>query len=237
MKTVLSDDLIMQLKQDAASSAVARGRRAKLLRNMTTLSREEISHKYPYLKANTLKSWEIGREGGLSEKGARKLIEMALAEGIFCAYEWLMYEIGEWPRIIYYKKTGGLSQALETYPINSNTSSWNHHITDELRLFKIHQPNAIYVQIEDDAMEPFYLIHDIVAGNAQSETELQSLIGKNCIVQLTDGKYLARNLRQGKSAHHYNLFCLNSNTTQEELVHNNVELLCAAEIIWHRKLK
>ena len=86
------------------ASPKAKGERLKRIRHLGNLSREEFCEGSE-INLATLISWEVGRFGGLSSKGAKRVIARAAKEGVFCTIEWLLYEIGVGPEVrVDYKK-------------------------------------------------------------------------------------------------------------------------------------
>lgn len=76
----------------------SRAKRLKIVRGMTTLSTKAIGKKYSYLNEVTFRGWESCRHGGLTEKGAKKVIDMLEQEKVKCSIEWLLFGTGEWPK-------------------------------------------------------------------------------------------------------------------------------------------
>ena len=77
----------------AAKKAKERGRRLKLLRSMTGLPRKALEQKY-HISASTIQSWEDAKAGGLTEKGAKRVIQVFHKEGIQCSLNWLLHGLG-----------------------------------------------------------------------------------------------------------------------------------------------
>lgn len=227
----IPDDLLSRLEEERLSSPAARGKRAKILRRMTDLNRDQAAACHKGLNVNTMKSWEIGREGGLTAQGAHNLLEMVRSKGIFCHYEWLMFGIGDGP--IFSAEDVGIGSVLTDIP----TSKQREFIIDELRLLRYHHPAVVDLQIKDDGMEPFYSIEDHVAGIRLPEHEFEKALGRFCIVKLLDGKKYLRHIKPSKTLNRYNLICLNYEAKQvEKIVMEAIELLYLAPVIWHRKL-
>ncbi|MFU8797196.1 MAG: hypothetical protein ACNA7Y_00600, partial [Gammaproteobacteria bacterium] len=69
----MMDTQIKHNEENEAKSA--RGERLTRVRGMANLSRADIEKKYG-IPANTLKNWERGRNTGLTEIGARRIVTM-----------------------------------------------------------------------------------------------------------------------------------------------------------------
>lgn len=84
-------------KQTATlDSKLIRGQRVKSVRLMAGLSRHEIQTKYG-LSASTIQSWEDGKVGGLTKKGAKRIVDIATKTGIVVTSDYLMDGIGNKP--------------------------------------------------------------------------------------------------------------------------------------------
>lgn len=224
--------------EDEISSKTNRGVRLKRLRNSTGLSRKDIENKYQ-IPANTLRSWEDGINTGLTEQGAKRILLALRGENIRCSVGWLLHGTGNGP-------DGVVSKFFESEPQNEYKKPSSHssplkmedeNIKIEISTFcNLHQ-NSIYLEVTDDGMEPFYKPRDYVAGVRYYDDNILEAVGKNCIIETQTGESYIRQLRPGKKAGHYNLICLNTQTTAENLAIYDVEVVYAAPIIWHRSRK
>ena len=216
---------------DTLSTPRERGLRLKRLRNLANLTRRDIEDKY-LIKINTLKGWEVGRHGGLTEKGAIKILKILEQEGVICNLDWILYGIGKGPTV---------AEKFETEPEEESDApihlkeSEEKQIIDELIFFKQNHVNSIDLIVEDDSMEPCYHTNDYVAGIKRFDKEIDKLTGLNCIVQTVDGRMLLRNLRKGMNEGCYNLISLNTQCNIDEPVIYNIELVSAAPVIWQRR--
>lgn len=218
-----SDDLV---------SSTAKGERLKRIRNLANLSREEFCADGD-INLATLISWEIGRFGGLSAKGATRVISRVAKEGVFCTKEWLLYEVGAGPEVRSdYKKLPTLSEQTK---ITETASSEQSKIIEELILFRKLNKNSIDFIIEDDAMHPHYRIGDYVAGTKRFGEKIKSLITWDCIVQTNDGRIMMRNLQPGPRVNSFNLISTNLHTKVKDAIIYDVNLVVAAPILWHRR--
>ena len=106
----------MEIKKNIDFSEVAsdpslKGKRVRSARMLTGLTRKKFEEKYK-IHENTLKSWESPKQSqqGLTEKGAKRLIEALKNESINCTVEWLMTGAGHGPKLtnthsVYSKKS------------------------------------------------------------------------------------------------------------------------------------
>jgi len=225
-------------KNDPRSNPEARGRRLRSLRKMTDLSRKEIAEKYQ-LSAGTLQGWEDGRYGGLTEKGAKKVLKALRNEGIQCSLDWLMFGIGLGPQIseILYldKAIDGTSSESDMFGEEFFEQEQDTTIREELLLFRHNNKETIDIVVDDDAMSPFYNVGDYIAGRRRFGDEIQQFIGNDCIVQTKMGDTFVRRVRQGSKSGLFTLISLNTDTIVENPTIYNVELMSAAPVVWIRR--
>jgi hypothetical protein len=215
------------------SAPEAQAARVKRVRNLANLERIEMCNDGS-ININTLKGWERGRYGGLSKVGAKKIVARVLQEGVICTPEWLLYEIGEGPRLI--ANFDKVKAPIEPNSIISPAKD-DEFITEELLLFRKHYPNALDLKIADDGMAPYFQLGDVVAGIRCQGDDVNQLIGAIVIAHVVDGRILLRRLQAGNKPGRYILHCLNATTRVLEPVIYNVELISAAAVIWHRRTK
>lgn len=229
--TVKDRQQIGQPQDDSLVSSKAKGERLRRLRSLANLSREEFCSDGE-INLTTLISWELGRFGGLSAKGASRVLARVAKEGVFCTPEWLLYDIGAGPEVrADYKKLG---QSFEEVDLNANDSAEKARIVEELILFKKLNKHSIEFIIEDDAMFPHYRIGDYVAGTKRFGEKIKSLITWDCIVQTSDGRILLRNLQSGPRTNSFNLISTNLHTKAKDAIVYDVNLVIAAPVLWHR---
>ena len=214
---------------DPANTPEARGKRVAILRGMTRLSRRAFSEQY-LIAARTLQNWEDALSGGISKGGARKIVAAIKPDGIHCTYEWLMFGIGEGPKVI----EPVSNSALEDSPPLS-ADEQDKFIADELLLFRHHHKGVIDFVVADNGMEPRFVVGDYVAGIRRAKEAIDSIVGLDCIVQTLDGEVLLRTVKKGNAAGYYTLICSNSHTTIAKPILYDVVLLYAAPVIWTRR--
>lgn len=203
-----------------------RSERIRLIRELLGLSRKSLAEKYKEygLSAGTIASWEEGRWGGITEKGAQKLIKAFKDEGIDVSLDWLLHGLGQAPNTPNFKL---LEKKLEQLEASA--------VTHELKIFHQFHQNAVDMIISDDGMAPCLQPGDIVAGKKFFEKEIRKTIGLPCIVQTKQGHMYVRIVDIGNTADTYTLSCSNPYTKVAQSVIENVELFSSAPIIWIRK--
>jgi transcriptional regulator with XRE-family HTH domain len=214
--------------------ALAKGERLKRLRKMSGLTIEEFADRYG-LGRSTIKFWETGKWMGLSEKGARIVIEAMRLEGIQCSVSWLLNGFGPPPKILdifcgqIKRKANYKDVVLGEIPCS---------LDQEVNMFKDSMGNAVTLTLADASMEPFFLSGEIVGGKRVNPEEINKLVGKVCIVETEDNKLLCRKIGEGKDPFRFNLYALNPEDNTLPIV-ANTRLLSAAPVtrVWQRELK
>ncbi len=223
---------ITLLDDGSLSSASAKAERLKRVRNLANLSREEFCAD-GNVNVTTLISWEVGRFGGLSRKGAASVITRVAKEGVFVTPEWLLHEIGAGPEVCSdYKK---IAQHAKPELVDTEITPDDARIIEELSLFRKLNKNSIDFAVIDDAMLPHYQAGDYVAGTRRTKDKIKLLIGFDCIAQLSDGRMLLRNIQSGPRENTFNLVATNFKSKAKDLMLHDVEVVCAAPVIWHRR--
>ncbi len=183
--------------------------------------------------ASTVQAWEEGKSGGLTTKGAQRVISALKDEGVFCTLEWLLHGEGQSPYVTEKAFLGARETASEF--LNTVTLSDADIIAKELHTFRTLNHDVLDMLVYDDGMYPTYQPGDTVAGKRFQGEMLAELMGRDCIIEIKTGEVLCRRLRRGKKANYYNLQCSHLETTVAEPLRYDVEILSAAPIIWHRK--
>lgn len=204
-----------------------RASRLKKLRKMTNHSRKDFASKYN-ISAGTLQNWETARFGGLTEKGAKIMLDALASEKIFASFEWLMYGIGESPLI------QNITYSNNTIQNPDYGKSKEEIIEKELSMFLNLNKDALQSYVEDDAMEPFYKEGSLVAGKRRKAEDIKSLLNKVCIVVTENNEKLIRLLKPGSKDNLYNLIFLNCDTEKQVAYLNDVAVVEAAPVSWIR---
>lgn len=72
------------------------GERLRRIRNLANLSRKVLCDEAE-ININTYIGYEVGRYGGLTKKGADKIIHYLSSKGVYFSMEWLMNGVGKGP--------------------------------------------------------------------------------------------------------------------------------------------
>lgn len=224
---------------DLKSSSEARGTRLKKLRMLAGLSRKSMEKVYR-ISASTLQSWEDGKAGGLTPKGAKRVIEALAKEGVVFTLDWLLYGIGAGPKVadsVYHGSgaSGAPSEGHDRPREFSGSDAEEMAISKELLAFRQANLDANDMIVMDDSMSPEYLPGDFVAGRRYYHKDIGRTIGFDCIVETAMGELLLRRVRKGTKDGMWTLVCINPNASTPMHTLYDVELLSAAPIIWRRR--
>ena len=141
------------------------------LRGMLKMSRREFSEKY-HISSSTLQSWETPDLGGISESGARQIIQCYAEQGIQIDFAWLMFDSGNSP---------SYWQDVKVVP---NKES-QRRVENEIEICVNARKSHIIYRLKDDSMLPRYQAGDIFVGSALHSRQKESdLAGCLCIVGL-----------------------------------------------------
>lgn len=209
-----------------------RGFRLQFLRFLTQYSRKDFVERIntPF---NTYKRWEIARETGLPQAQAQRLTAIFQEHHIICTLDWLMTGKGKTPVIDKDYVPATKDELLEKVKTQPSFASEKSRMKAERDFFCQMNPNAIYLFVEDDSMEPFYGENDIVAGQICYSRSRMSIVGKVCIIELTNSERVLRYVNKNTKTNHYDLICLNQKLTNP-INYYNAEIKSAAPIVWHR---
>lgn len=209
------------------ANKIERGKRVRLVRNMTDLTIDDFADKIG-VSNRTVKYWENGESGGLSEKGAEKIVEASDILNIQCSIIWLLYGAGFHPIL-----TGkSYNNAL---PLENNiTNDFNDSIKKEAHYFISNNLNAITMQITDDGMEPYLIAGDIVGGKRKQNRDIKSALHRDCIIETKNQQLFCRRLLPGAKPKLFNLCCINQKASAPFII-TDIEIISAAPIIWIRR--
>lgn len=221
------------------SSSLARGKRLKTARMMTGLTRDAFRQKHG-ISASTIQSWESAKAGGLTERGANRVLPALHKEGIACTIDWLLYGIGNGPQPtsnVLLSLSSQQTEASSLYEtrLQHSASSEDWAIIQELSAFRHLHPNAADLLVSDDGMEPHYHVGDYVAGIWYSEEKIAEALDADCIVKTAKNITLFRRLKKGSQPGLYNLMCTNPSTTVFKTTLYNQSLISVAPVVWHRR--
>lgn len=227
--------------EDTQPIKKARAKRVRTLRLMTRLIRAEFAEKFG-VPASTLQKWEDGRsKGGLSEKGARRMVTALQKRGIYCTVEWLLHGVGKSPQF---------SELLYTNTTDTHAQDWDTGvkqwvikekeqetamIDQEIQFFRQRHGNTLDLFMNDDSMLPDFRIGDYIAGIVHSLQKTEKLLGHICIVNTRDHGSLLRVLKKSSLPNRFTLQCTNPFTSLLKPTLYDIDVLSAAPITWVRR--
>lgn len=198
-------------------SSRARGNRLKQARKLAKLTLKTMSG--GAINFNTLGGWEAGRHGGLTEKGALKVIDRLAQEGVTCSTQWLLYGIGDEPSI-----------AATIQPVTEWKTTQEFLTIEKSIILQLH-PDFIGMDIQDEAMAPQFNTGDYVCGKPLSEDLLSQAIGQIIIAELDSGETLLRRLLVDTNTQTFTLVA--SNPQFIESIHHNIRISRWAKVLCH----
>ena len=198
-------------------SPQARGERLRQARKLARLTLKGMSG--DTINFNTLSGWEAGKHGGLTEKGAKKVIERLAQEGVNCALEWLLYGIGKEPT------TATLIQPSKNWHLANEFIALQKSLMTQL------QPDFLGLDINDDAMTPQFCPGDYVCGRPLPLGLLSAASGQAIIAELTSGDVLLRRLLLDNANQTITLVA--SNAEFVEPIYHNVQIQRWAKVLCH----
>jgi hypothetical protein len=209
---------------DAKIVQDCRSKRLKTLRKMTEMSRRCFAEKYN-ISQGTLQNWETSRFGGLTEKGARRMLKSLQSEGVFCSFEWLMYGFGDQPKV---------QSVLEN---KSSASPLDHpsdlSIEDELRYMSQLHASSIYMIVNDESMAPEYNRGDYVFGVKYTGGDMAAVVRQVCIVEMMDASKVLRYVRPSGTPCRYDLIATKP-VASKNPIEMGVEVVSLAPVMWIR---
>ncbi|PHQ78808.1 MAG: hypothetical protein COB66_08130 [Coxiella sp. (in: Bacteria)] len=221
----------MNHSADEKSSPASQATRLKRLRTLANLSRKEVSDQYG-IKLKTYINWEQKIFKKCLPKNA-VLIAKAMCDdhAISFTREWLLFGIGSEPTMS--EQFDEKQNAILKNSIFLENKE-EERIIKELLSFRKYYKDTLELKVEDDGMSPKYQPGEYIAGIRYHKSKIESLIGLDCIVQISDGQMLLRNIKEKTENDRYTLICTNVYASIKEVVLYNVELINAAPVVWHR---
>lgn len=217
-------------KGQSRVSKEARGKRLRQLRELTSsisgkpLTRAAIERRYG-LSANTLRNWEEAYRKGLTETGARRVLDIYQRECIHCSMNWLLKGEGTPPKRQLSEPAQAPFSSVQTDPLKT--------IDDECEYFKSLHLEAAIFEVKDDAMMPVYQVGDRVGGVRHYAQDFKELLDIDCIIEMKTHKTWFRRLQRSTVPNQYNLYALNPSTKVERPTLYSVEVLTVAPVVRH----
>jgi transcriptional regulator with XRE-family HTH domain len=179
-------------------TAIACGKRMFYVRKITGMTME-VFGKISGLSRTSINYWEKGKKL-LTTKSAKKIVQALWGEGIRCSESWLLYGIGEAPRIVCQEKLSKLSyqssETIEIQPLGEIILDYkDSDLEKEIELFKRSHPEHLVCQIKDNLMQPLYRKDDWVGGIKLPKSTMDLSHRMDCIVSLEQKTLIARRVK------------------------------------------
>lgn len=207
------------------------GERLKYVRTMLRLTRSYLCENYA-LSPDSLRAWENGKLK-LSPKALERCIKIYSKEGAFISKHWILTGEGLTPK---------LSLSIDKYfeGVDSSTQNESELLNDEelilreIAFFKSTSPNATVMLVTSDDMLPFYQKGDYVGGRFDSSGSWENYIGKDCIIETSEGERYFKRLESMDEEGNCCLVSLNFKEKLEPLVCHKKNFKLAI-IVWMRR--
>lgn len=218
--------------------SIEKAERLIQIRKLAKLSRKDMAE-IAGVSTSTYKGWENARFGGIPQKRAAILVEALQAEGIKSSTEWIINGLGENPQKVLYHQITQLQEVLVDKSRAQNPETIEQlRIKAELEFFCNNNDwNTLYLTVSDDAMSPYFLPGDLVAGIKISDEQLNKIFGLNCIVRTKNNKTLLRQVQKSNTHGLFTLLSLNFHNKQHLVLQQDVELIDIAPVVWFRRKK
>ncbi len=208
------------------SDPAIRGDRIKSARMLAGYTRKSFAEQF-CIPTATIRAWEEPptNRKGITSNGAKRLIKALNNSGVYCTSDWLLSGKGPGPTMI-----NQLSDNEQPDQIH-----WGQEeaVFRDINAFKRNNHSPLVAVITDNAMLPFYNYGDYVGGVIREKSQIRSLVGQNCIIDLGD-RIVVRRISVVNKNDFFTLSALNMDTNVEEPIITNVRIEAAAQIVWHR---
>lgn len=211
------------MKIENFKKAAARIRSA---RSLMALSRKDFCEKHDF-STSTIQAWEKGRNVS-SIKMLKRFCEALRGEGVLCTPEWLLNGDGTPAKLMSLSTPFSASNSGSLENLSLEEKIAQSEVDSFCKIQKKNGREAIACKVNDDGMTPEFQRGDWVAGLVADNQK--SLIGKTCIVEVSDKQYSVRRLMLDG-----NRPVLVPKNTEEPLTSLD-KIERAAAVIWHRKL-
>ncbi|CAL7964079.1 hypothetical protein GAMM_60192 [Gammaproteobacteria bacterium] len=163
------------------------------------------------------------------------MVDIFQTEGIKSSVDWIMQGIGDPPKKILSYQITQFKEAIANSTEQTPENIEQLRIKAELEFFYNNNDwETISLTVLDDAMEPYFLQKDLVAGVKVANKDFDKTIGLNCIVRTKNNKILLRQIQSGNKNGLFTLLSLNLGSKQQLILYD-MELTDVAPVIWLRR--
>jgi len=225
-------DIPLDNEANAASESDAKKKRAErlfTLRRMAGVNRPELAT-ISAISVNTLTSWELARAGGLTLKGAQRVVDALKKCNVVCTTLWLLEGLGDKP---YVADRGEISVRTPSTD-ESILLPEQEKIFQEINYFCSINKNAIMLRVLDDSMLPHVRSGDILGGVLVPE-HYNPLENELYLLRINQ-KLICRKLFRGDKRGTFTFKCTNEQASSTDLFIYNIIPEELAKVVWHRTL-
>jgi transcriptional regulator with XRE-family HTH domain len=200
--------------------AVERGKRVRFLRSYIAAMTGEEFAEYCGLARGTITNWERGKgKAGLTEKGAKQIVQVMGSIGIACTVAWLLDGKGDIPKITDQNKLSRLHYPMPSVSHSGRVSESGYeyeHFLEEVALFKERYPAHLLYTFQDESMAPIYHTQDCVGGPKLLLNQFGLAQSRICIVLLQSNEFFVRRVRlEGLQPKAMSFYVVNAETALE----------------------
>src|SRR3989338_8611495 len=165
-------------------------------------TQEAFCKKHPDIPLATLKAWEAGTNAPLSTQGAKRLYVAFRESEVIVTPGWLLRGEEPGPHHVNKNLSESSLHNLSATPVNvieKLTQKRSALVLQELLDFMNKNPSAVYMQIDDDSLEPLLQKGDYVCGEWLEGDDLKLLRDRVCIVLNEQNDPVCRKLKLAKN--------------------------------------
>lgn len=213
-----------QILNNDRKAQISRGERLKKLRSLSGLTAVALAE-MAGLSRTSISYWENASRGGLTRKGAEKIIDILSRLGINCDINWLWF--GDKNPSPITEDFDPLKKKEKDFSTVSSTHTVIASLEKEMEVFLSLNKHSVITRLNDELMLPFFLPTDMVGGIWQN---IETLYQKEafCIIKMKNDNILRmRKLKKIGSS----IQILHTNKKIEEYIYqNNAELATVAPL-------
>ncbi len=208
---------------DKTKVAKQRAQRLKQARLTAGLTLKEMAAS-GLINFNTLCGWELAKHGGLTARGAAKVVERLQDYRVDCSIAWLLAGDGDPPKQRLQTSSAGIAVG--------NATTW---ALKQYNALLAQAPDFLTHLVNDKSMSPQLNLGDCVAGipSATSPNSLAEAHGEMVIAHLRSGEFIVRKLIYNTNLNEYILLATNQAYQPAFLL--NPPMSCFAIIATHSR--
>ena len=152
------------------------------------------------LQKATSQNWESGRAGGLTKKGADRVLKAYQREHILCTHDWLLQGVGASPVLMDESRDPAAHRAHAVFS----------GLAEDIAYLRSLYDHVVDLPIADQSMMPDYPQSAHVVGISHYKEQILSSVGKDCIVHAVGHPPIFRRLLSSGDAQRFHLVPLST---------------------------